>query len=141
MDKQQVIQDEQEVVFTEFTHELGCKIAQRIIEKVKEHQLKSVGVRILLDDLLVFQYLMDGKTEDNWLKRKEKTVLDSGHSSLYVFFHQDEYSDWINDEHYAVCGGGFPIIVKGEVRGVIGVSGLKHDEDHALLTETIREFI
>lgn len=141
MDKQQVIQDEQEVVFTEFTHELGFKIAQRIIEKVKEHQLKSVGVRILLDDLLVFQYLMDGKTEDNWLKRKEKTVLDSGHSSLYVFFYQDEYSGWINDEHYAVCGGGFPIIVKGEVRGVIGVSGLKHDEDHALLTETIREFI
>lgn len=141
MDKHQVIQDEQEVVFNEFTHELGFKIAQRIIEKVKERQLKSVGVRILFDDLLVFQYLMDGKSEDNWLKRKEKTVLDSGHSSLYVFFHQEDYKNWLNDEQYAVCGGGFPIIINDEVRGVIGVSGLKHDEDHALLTETVREFI
>ncbi|EOH97775.1 heme-binding protein [Enterococcus pallens] len=141
MDKHQVIQDEQKVVFNEFTHELGFKIAQRIIEKVKERQLKSVGVRILFDDLLVFQYLMDGKSEDNWLKRKEKTVLDSGHSSLYVFFHQEDYKDWLNDEQYAVCGGGFPIIINDEVRGVIGVSGLKHDEDHALLTETVREFI
>ncbi|MGG5315276.1 heme-binding protein [Enterococcus sp. AZ072] len=141
MDKQQVIQDEQDVVFKDFTHELGFNIAQRIVEKVKERQLKSVGVRILLDELLIFQYLMDGKTEDKWLKRKEKTVLDSGHSSLYVFFHQDEYSDWLEDNHYAVCGGGFPIIINGEVRGVIGVSGLKHDEDHELLTETVREFI
>lgn len=141
MDKHQVIQDEQEVVFNKFTHELGFKIAQRIIEKVKERQLKSVGVRILFDDLLVFQYLMDGKSEDNWLKRKEKTVLDSGHSSLYVFFHQEDYKNWLNDEQYAVCGGGFPIIINDEVRGVIGVSGLKHDEDHALLTETVREFI
>ncbi|MGM0213705.1 heme-binding protein [Enterococcus sp. AZ109] len=141
MDKQQVIQDEKEVVFKEFTHELGYKIAQRIIEKVQASKLKPVGVRIILDDLVIFQYLMDGKNESNWLKRKEKTVLDSGHSSLYVFFHQDDYTGWIDDEQYAVCGGGFPIIIEGKVRGVIGVSGLKHDEDHMLLTETVREFI
>lgn len=141
MDKERVIQDEKEVVFTEFTHELGYQIAQRIIEKVQERKLKPVGVRILLDDLVIFQYLMDGKNESNWLKRKEKTVLESGHSSLHVFFHQDEYNEWIDDEQYAVCGGGFPLIIDGKVRGAICVSGLKHDEDHELLTETVSEFI
>lgn len=42
---------------------------------------------------------------------------------------------------YAIHGGGVPIRVKG-VEGVVGVvvvSGLKQDEDHAIIGEVIRD--
>ena len=72
-----------------------------------------------------------------WLKRKERTVLESGHSSYYTFFHQDDYP-WMKDNDlYTLGGGGFPINEKGEIVGAICVSGLKHNEDHQLIVDTL----
>ena len=68
---------------------------------------------------------MDGKKEDVWLKRKVRTVLESGHSSYYTFLHQDQYTDWIDNDCYAVGGGGFPIIENNKVVGVITKNGAK----------------
>ncbi|MGN1386812.1 MAG: heme-binding protein [Bacillus sp. (in: firmicutes)] len=34
----------------------------------------------------------------------------------------------MKDERYAICGGGFPIIVNGETVGAICVSGLPHEQ-------------
>jgi uncharacterized protein (UPF0303 family) len=46
---------------------------------------------------------------------------------------------WQHDEeHYAFCGGGFPLYVNGEFRGAAIISGLPHLKDHALLCETVR---
>jgi uncharacterized protein (UPF0303 family) len=46
-------------------------------------------------------------------------------------------------DEFAIHGGGYPIRVRG-VEGVIGVvvvSGLKQEDDHAVVVETIREVI
>ncbi|MGB9343207.1 heme-binding protein, partial [Trichococcus sp.] len=90
-----------------------------------------------------FYYSMDGREENTWLDRKEKTVLDSGHSSLYTYLFADDvpYKQWASDEAYAIYGGGFPIIEKEEVTGVISVSGLSHREDHRLLAESMEEVL
>ena len=96
------------------------------------------------NDLLILHYLMDGRKESPWLNRKEKTVLDSGHSSLYICLSSDEvpeYKEWESDEAYAICGGGFPIIENGQVTGAICVSGLEHLDDHGLIVESIEEVL
>ena len=41
---------------------------------------------------------------------------------------------WNNDD-YAVCGGGYPLIVNDELKGCFCVSGLAHDEDHDLIVQ------
>lgn len=46
-------------------------------------------------------------------------------------------------DEYAIHGGGYPIRVKG-VEGVIAVvvvSGLKQEDDHQVVAETIREVV
>ena len=49
--------------------------------------------------------------------------------------------NWQQDEsHYAFCGGGFPIIVNDEFRGVAMISGLPHLEDHRNLVEVMDQF-
>ncbi|WP_028041873.1 heme-binding protein [Candidatus Stoquefichus massiliensis] len=139
MNIEKVIKQEQEFSFQHFTHEFGLKFGLEVINYIQSHQLKSVGIRIIYKDLLIFQYLMDGKKEDVWLKRKVRTVLESGHSSYYTFLHQDQYTDWIDNDCYAVGGGGFPIIENNKVVGAICVSGLKHDEDHQLIVDILRK--
>ena len=48
---------------------------------------------------------------------------------------------WQHDEeHYAFCGGGFPLYVNGEFRGAAIISGLPHLKDHALLCETVKAY-
>lgn len=122
-----------------FSHELALQFGFKVQQHIKQNQLKAVGIRIHYKGLLVFQYVMDGKKEDNWLKRKERTVLESGKSSYEVFLNQNHYSTWINDDKYAICGGGYPIIENGECVGAICVSGLKHDEDHQLIVDVLKE--
>lgn len=125
--------------FENFSHEQALILGVKAQQIVKEENLKAVGIRIVYKDLLVFQYLMDGKKEDNWLKRKAKTVLDSGHSSYYVYCHQEDYQTWIDDESYAICGGGYPIIENGQCVGAICISGLKHGDDHELIVRILKE--
>jgi uncharacterized protein (UPF0303 family) len=144
MDKANVLNLETELQFEKFTHAIGLEIAQSIVEKVKKRYVKTVGIRIVHNDLLILHYLMDGRKESPWLNRKEKTVLDSGHSSLYVCLSSDEvpeYKEWESDEAYAICGGGFPIIENGQVTGAICVSGLEHLDDHGLIVESIEEVL
>lgn len=139
MDEKDILLQEHQLVFESFQHAFGLKFGLEIIHYIQSHQLKSVGIRIVYKGLVVFQYLMDGKNEDIWLKRKERTVLESGHSSYYTFLHQDQYSTWIDNDNYTLGGGGFPIIENHQVVGAICVSGLKHDEDHQLIVKTLRK--
>lgn len=136
--KKDFIEDDK-VLLENFHHGLSLDFAIKAQQIVKEEKLKPIGIRITYHDLLVFQYLMDGKKEDNWLKRKERTVLESGHSSYYVYCHQDDYASWINDDRYAICGGGYPIIENNECVGAICISGLKHEDDHHLIIRILKE--
>ena len=70
MNDTDILQQEKECVFKTFSHAFALKFGLTIVNYIQLHQLKSVGVRIVYKDLLVFQYLMDGKNEYMWLKRK-----------------------------------------------------------------------
>lgn len=134
-----VLQLEQKVSFSSFSHEDAKAISLAILTKVKEENLRRIGVRVVLHDTIVFQYLMDGKEEDIWLQRKQKTVEASKHSSYYVFLknQQDGSYQELQTEDYAICGGGFPIIVGHQYIGVVCVSGLAHEMDHQLIVDVL----
>ena len=85
---------------------------------------------------------MDGKKGVTWLDRKQKTVEKYGHSSYYIYLENEEnktYQADEKDESLVICGGGFPLIIRGELRGSILVSGLVHDEDHQVIVDCLRK--
>ncbi|TQS35115.1 hypothetical protein Golomagni_04473 [Golovinomyces magnicellulatus] len=86
---------------------------------------------------------------ENWVERKRRTVLRWGCSTWFMAckFGGDEkafrekYALGSSAGDYAIHGGGIPIRVTG-VEGVVAVvvvSGLKQDEDHAVIVEVIKE--
>ena len=124
--------------FNEFTHAQALEMGLEAVCLVKERQWRRIGVRIILHDVLVFQYLMDGKNEDNYLQGKINVVKETGLSSDEVFNRSAEFEQLLDKAEYCVSGGAVPIIVKGEVYGVIAISGMTQEKDHELAMEVLK---
>ena len=124
--------------FNEFTHAQALEMGLEAVRLVKERQWRRIGVRIILHDVLVFQYLMDGKNEDNYLQGKINVVKETGLSSDEVFNRSAEFEQLLDKAEYCVSGGAIPIIVKGEVYGVIAISGMTQEKDHELAMEVLK---
>jgi len=129
--------EQNQINFSEFLHINALNMGINALMIVKERKLRRIGVRIRLDDKLIFQYLMDGKNEDNYLKGKENVVIKTGKSSMYVFDHKDDYQELLNDSNYCVSGGAIPIIINNEIRGSISISGMTQELDHELAQEVL----
>lgn len=127
----------EKINFSEFTHKQALNMGLNALEIVNERHLRRIGIRITIDEKLVFQYLMDGKNEDDYLKGKEKVVKVTQQTSQYVYEHQNEYSELLQDPTFCVSGGAIPIIICDEVRGSISVSGMTQELDHALAQEVL----
>ncbi|HJC47477.1 MAG TPA: heme-binding protein [Candidatus Lachnoclostridium pullistercoris] len=133
--------------FEEFSHRDAWDTAIKILKLYKKMTAgreikKGIGIRIAVDGTVVFQYLMDGKKDDSWLVRKQNTVERFGHSSMYLWEVNErthEYENLKTDPRFAVCGGAFPLIIGGEVKGAAAVSGLVHYEDHELVVQALKE--
>jgi uncharacterized protein (UPF0303 family) len=115
---------------------------------------------------VVFQSATDSGTipdNENWVRRKRNTVLRWGVSSWVMRQNMIASAGSSTDveaafvkkfalasgsggavaDEYAINGGGYPIRVKG-VEGVVAVvvvSGLKQEDDHQVVAETVREVI
>ena len=124
--------------FNEFLHAQALEMGLEAVRLVKERQWRRIGVRIILHDVLVFQYLMDGKNEDNYLQGKINVVKETGLSSDEVFNRSAEFEQLLDKAEYCVSGGAIPIIVKGEVYGVIAISGMTQEKDHELAMEVLK---
>lgn len=124
--------------FQTFTNTDAYQFGLAVVHIVESNQLKPVRIRVVKDGDIVFQYMMEGKKGDLWLNKKQRTVEKTHQASLYVFNHQDEYKE-LDEETYAICGGGYPLFINGEFHGVLIVSGLRHDEDHELILKALKE--
>lgn len=129
--------EQNQINFNEFLHINALNMGINALMIVKERKLRRIGIRIKLDDKLVFQYLMDGKNEDNYLKGKENVVIKTGKSSMFVYDHQDDYQELLNDSNYCISGGALPIMINGEIRGSISISGMTQELDHSLAQEVL----
>lgn len=127
------------ITFKQFSHQDAFNFGLRALKIVEAEQLKPLRIRVMIDGDIVFQYLMDGKTSDLWLNLKENTVKASKHSSMYVFKHQTEFKELLNNDEYAICGGGYPLVINDEIRGIFSISGLEHQDDHGLIVRILNE--
>ena len=127
---EELLKVEKELSFEKFKPEYALLIGEELVKWAKKNYKYKMGIRIQYDGLLLFQYLLPMKNEEEWLIRKEKMVYNCGHCSYYAYLTN-------TDSDSILMGGGFPIIVQEEIRGTICVSGLKHEDDHQIIVDTM----
>ena len=99
---------------------------------------------------IVFQHCPDGTNllNQKWMERKFNTVKLMERSSLLSALTWERDGDipsvhGLADKDYALCGGGFPIRIKGTdtVIGAVIASNLYHIADHEFIIDCLREFL
>lgn len=119
---------------------LGCLLVER-----HDVRKEPIAIRIYMDDLVVFQYIMDGRDAGNipWLERKANTVRKTGMSSLDAFYaiNEGKFLELKDDSTFALYGGGYPIYQEGKIICIVCVSGMAHEEDGQLVEEVVNEYI
>jgi uncharacterized protein (UPF0303 family) len=130
--------------FDELTHEQALSIGMDIAARAEEREL-PIQVSVYLGEHHVFRYACVGTNEvnDQWVARKKATVYKFHEPTFlvgqrYAARGEDFYEvTGLPEEIYAVHGGGFPLFVKDEFVGAVFVSGIPHEEDHAMLVEAL----
>lgn len=140
---------EAELVLATFTHEEAWRLGARLVELATERDL-PVTVDIRKGTQQVFHAARPGTTPDNdsWIKRKVRVVYRFGASSYLVGLRAQAKGTDFNADHgllfqeYSAHGGAFPVRVAGVgIVGVVTVSGLAQQDDHALVVEALRELV
>ncbi|MCD8028145.1 MAG: hypothetical protein LUF02_05700 [Erysipelotrichaceae bacterium] len=58
------------IEFQIFNHSDALTFGLKVINKIQQNHLKPVRIRVLYDNDIIFQYMMDGKKDDKWLNMK-----------------------------------------------------------------------
>ena len=140
-------QQEKDLVFDNFTNQDALKLGIILTEVCKDTP-SPLSMRVFLDDVIVFQYTMEGDSNRRfgWTLRKYNLIKKTGHSSmhgkvraLYLNELQDLYLD---KDTYGFGCGGFPITVKGKgIVGAVAVSGLPDPLDHFLVVKALEKML
>ena len=146
---EQLLQEEHELQFASFNESMAWQIGSQLVERARNEGL-PITIDITRGAHQLFHASMPGTSVDNdeWIKRKRRTVYRFGHSSLYMGQRLKskgksiEEAYLIPESKYAPHGGCFPILVKNTgMVGTITVSGLPQEEDHKLVVQAIREYL
>lgn len=108
-----------------------------------------IAVKIVLGRRIIALLAQDGTNADNahFLDLKINTVFNCGHSSLWWFHHLRSTGRtladvaWADPTQVIDMGGGVPLWAHGQIVGAIAVSGLAHEDDHALIMTASRQLI
>ena len=145
----QLLQEENELQFVSFNEITAWQLGSQIVERAQKEGL-PIAIDIMRGTHQLFHAGLRGSAPDNdeWIKRKVRTVYRFGHSSFYIGQLLKSKGDTIEksflvpESEFAPHGGSFPIIVKGTgVIGTITVSGLPQEEDHRVVVEGIRNYL
>ena len=142
------IQEEEELQFRTFTNRDALELGLGILKRAEEQNI-HITIDIERHGQRLFHYAMDGTTMDNdqWVERKKRVVNRVFRSSYHFFLLLEQRGQNLRDrgldeKDYAPSGGAFPLKIRDAgVIGVIAVSGLPHEEDHALVVSEIRKFL
>ncbi|MFI3212982.1 MAG: heme-degrading domain-containing protein [Eubacteriales bacterium] len=142
-------EQEEKLVFSQFTNEDAWNIGCAIVKDAMEHGYQIATSIRLNNGYVVFQHGCAGSNLDNefWMTRKSNSVKRLEMSSLRLWAQITEQGEklenrFMDPKEYALCGGGFPIIVKNVgVIGTIMVSGLDHIADHNMIVDHVAEYL
>jgi uncharacterized protein (UPF0303 family) len=141
--------EEEQLQFSAFSNSDALALGLKLVQRARDTG-KAVTVDIARNGQQLFHHAMEGTTPDNanWVRRKNNVVQRYGRSSWRVgtqyrakgkTFEADSGAD---PADFAAHGGAFPLTLRGTgVVGTITVSGLPQQEDHALVTSVLREFL
>jgi uncharacterized protein (UPF0303 family) len=145
--KKALASDEEKLQFGAFSNADALAVGLALV-RLATARGKPVAVVIYRNGALLFAHSMDGCSADNgeWLARKCRVVERYGHSSWYMGVAYRargttfEAHTGLDPGQYAAKGGAFPLLLKGTgMVGVVAVSGLSEQEDHALVVCALEE--
>ena len=148
----ELLAQEDSLVLPRLTYEDAARLGATLAELAEQRGLPVV-VRVEVDTSsgphIVFQRALPGTSPNNdwWLGRKAAVVRHYGHSSFAVGTRYRveggtfETRAELDPEHYAAHGGCFPLRVNGQLVGVVGISGLPQQDDHALVVEGLTAYL
>jgi uncharacterized protein (UPF0303 family) len=108
------------------------------------------AIEVRIGEWIVFHASLPGTNSENdwWMGRKARVVLLTGHSSIHERVLAEETNiDWfakhgVEEEQYAIHGGGLPINVAGKgLVGILLISGLPQIQDHLLGVDALTEYL
>lgn len=138
-------QQEERLVFERFDEMTALNLGQAMVENALA-QKAPVVIDIRTSDRTLFHAALPGASPDNdhWARRKSNVTLRYHKSSLRVGETNRLKGRSLSQEigidplDYADHGGSFPVRIAGTgVIGAITVSGLKSEEDHAMIIEAL----
>ena len=136
-----------ELSFPFFSSEEALKLGTHIINASEKYG-EEIALMIVRerDQAVIFQYIMDGKSERNinFARMKMKAAQITGHSSLWAFAklaYGCALPELEENEDALPVGGAYPVMVNGEHVATIALSGLHEGHDGALLIEAIASYL
>lgn len=141
------LEQERKYTFPEFSLDDVMELGMTLVEEYSKFP-GPLACEIWINGTERFRYYPNGTGEfhERWLRFKRNTVTTMGMASLTIKakFEMNGSSleeEKLEPENYALCGGGFPIRIKGGcVIGFIGASGLTDEEDHAAIIAGLESF-
>lgn len=110
----------------------------------------AITIEVRMGEWTIFHASLPGSKPENdeWIARKARVVLASGHSTMHERVLSEELGvDWyekhnLPEKLHAIHGGGLPLHVTGAgLQGILLISGLPQVDDHLLGVEIITEFL
>jgi len=146
---EEIAQQEKELILDRFNEDDAWALGCLIVEEAKKRQAR-IAIDIRRPAQILFHVALDGATPDNdeWIRRKSNVVFRFGRASFAVGINLAladttiDRKSYVSPMEFSPHGGAFPIRVKG--CGIVAcatVSGLPQEEDHALVTSCLRQFI
>jgi uncharacterized protein (UPF0303 family) len=148
-DLRRIEEQERRLTFQRFDLALAWGLGVRLKEAA-EAGAAPVAIDISLHGRPLFFVALAGATADNveWIRRKRNVVLRLGRSSYAVGLKLALTGSTLAAKYglpetdYIAHGGGVPILLEGlGCIGAVTVSGLPQRQDHALVTETLAQFL
>ncbi|MGF1754913.1 heme-degrading domain-containing protein [Vibrio makurazakiensis] len=142
-----LLAQEHELQFGQFNNDIAWELGASL-KREAEKRSASVTIEVYAFERVLFSYAMSGTSSDNqdWAKRKRRSVMRFGHSSYYLGqYNALKQREFENQQHidatqYCAHGGAFPIRIKNcGLVGVVTVSGLPQEDDHNLVVSVLKE--
>ncbi|CAB4543967.1 MAG: hypothetical protein F2519_06495 [Actinobacteria bacterium] len=145
----QLLREEEVLALPALSQEDALTIGQIAYEIGTTRNL-AITIEVRLGEWTVFHASLPGSKPENdeWIARKARVVLASGHSTMHERVLSEETNvDWyelhnLPEKLHAIHGGGLPLNVIGKgLVGILLISGLPQVDDHLLGIEIITEYL
>ena len=148
-DPEDLLAEESRLALPSLGEEDAIAIGRLVLARAGERSLPVV-VEVRRGGRILFRAARPGTSPDNdvWIAGKAAVVERFGHSTWYVRCRYlaagttFEAATGLGLPAYAAHGGGFPLVVAGTGPvGVLLVSGLPQEQDHALIVECLAAYL